>query len=196
MSALYLPWSTGYKFLQIKIFKIFTSPDVFYTSLANPMYGQMEKVKFHSVGTFPEKVPRATSLHSQCTLFARELRPSSLINSVELDNCIGRPCLWAKPSEMFISPFSESAPGQWNQRGEESQADQTLNNFHLWLHSFSLWSAHFSTPAYWSGQFSPPWSLQLTDWQTWAPTPPPYPPTLSSIPQPSPSAPRVIVRSL
>ena len=57
-------------------------------------------------------------LHSQHTLFARELQQSFLINSVELDNRMFRPCLWAKPAEMFISPFSESAPGQWNQRGE------------------------------------------------------------------------------
>lgn len=53
----------------------------------------------------------------------------------------------------------------------ESQADQTLNNFHHWLHSLFFWSAPISTPAYWSGQFSPPWSLRLTDWLEQPPPP-------------------------
>lgn len=43
----------------------------------------------------------------------------------------------------------------------KSQADQTLNNFSLWLHSFSLQSVHFSTLAYWLGRFRLLWSLQL-----------------------------------
>lgn len=100
-----------YKFLKINIFKIMTSP-VLSCLLCKP------DQKFQPMVAFPQKVPQDSCLHSQCTFFAQELQPNPLINSPELDKRMDRPCLWAKPSEMLISPFSESAPGQWNQKGE------------------------------------------------------------------------------
>lgn len=175
-----------------------TCPDVFYAILTKAMYIQLEeKVSICSYfsKTKKKKVPQDSSLHSQRTLFARDTSAKINWSTVWSKTTIWMDHVSGLSHQRCSSLPSVKALQVSETRGErESQADQTLNNFHLWLHSFSLWSVHFSTPAYWSGRFSPPWSLQLTHWLTWEPPHPIL--SRSSIPLPSPTAPRVIVRSL
>lgn len=65
------------------------------------------------------KVPRSNILHSQCTSFTRQLEvPGSLINHVRLQTTVKIEHVCGLCHQWFISPFSESAPGQGNQRRE------------------------------------------------------------------------------
>lgn len=96
-------------------------------------------------------------------LFIREPQASFLISSADIENCM-EPVSGLGQQRCSLLPSVKVLQVSENRGGRESQADQSLNNFHRWLHSFSLWSVHFSTSAYWSGRFNPPWSLQLTDW--------------------------------
>lgn len=79
--------------------QILTSSDTLYSNISSAC-----ERKFSDCSYSSKKVPLGSCLLSQCIVFAKELQPSSPINSVELHNCMDRPCLWAKPSEMFTPP--------------------------------------------------------------------------------------------
>lgn len=99
-----------------------TCSNVCYAIMLQAIYSvHLAEKKFQSMDTFLAE--RKSSI-KPCFTFTthlicqRSFSQSQLINIVELDNCMDGPFLRAKPSEMFILPFSESAPGQSNQGGE------------------------------------------------------------------------------